>query len=76
MQKLEKSMGLIFKLFGILFFIFGITIIFNSFQGMTGFVVYEDVNLKIGFIIGAWFVLTSLFLISHRKKEKEDDKRK
>ena len=70
-------MNLVFKLFGLLFFIFGITILFNSFQGITGFVVYEDVNLNIGFIVGIWFILVSLLLIVHRKKgEEEVGKRK
>ncbi len=70
-------MNLVFKLFGLLFFIFGITILFNSFNGITGFVVYEDVNLNVGVIIGIWFILVSLLLIVYRKKEQEiNDKRK
>lgn len=63
-------MGAAFKLFGIFFLLVGITIVFNSFQGLTGFAIYEDANLNKGFIIGAWFVLTGILLAVYRKKEK------
>ena len=62
-------MGKTFKLFGALFFIIGITIVFNSSQGVTGFAVYENVDLKFGYIIGAWFVLTGIILFVYRKKK-------
>lgn len=62
--------GKLFKFFGILFLFLGATIIFNSFSGITGFVVYEDVDLDAGFIIGIWFVLTGILLAAYRKKEK------
>lgn len=63
-------MGKTFKLFGALFFIIGITIVFNSSQSVTGFAVYENVDLKFGYIIGAWFVLTGIILFVYRKKKK------
>lgn len=62
-------MGIAFKLFGIFFLLIGITIVFNSFQGLTGFAVYEDVDIKKGVLIGAWFVLTGILLAVYRKKE-------
>lgn len=73
-------MGKIFKIFGAIFFLFGISIIFNTFQGMTGFAVYEDVDLNIGFVIGIWFVLTGILLAVYRKRlvpeQIKNDKRK
>ncbi len=63
-------MGKVFIFFGIIFLILGITIVFNSFQGLTGFAVYEDVDIKTGFLVGAWFVLLGLLLAVYRKKEK------
>lgn len=62
-------MGKAFKFFGILFFLIGITVIFNSFQGITGFAVYEDVDVNAGYLIGAWFILTGILLVVYRKKE-------
>jgi len=73
-------MGKLFKIFGIFFFLLGISVIFNTFQGMTGFVVYENVSLNAGVIIGIWFVITGILLIVYRKnlssKEIKNDKRK
>ena len=70
-------MNKIFKFFGIVFFLLGMTIIFNSFQGITGFSVYEDVNLNTGLFIGAWFVLCGILLLVYRRKEaNESGKRK
>ena len=73
-------MGKLFKIFGIFFFLLGISVIFNTFQGMTGFVVYENVSLNAGVIIGIWFVITGILLIVYRKnlssKEIRNDKRK
>ena len=59
----------IFKFFGVLFVFLGATIIFNSFQGITGFVVYDDIDLKQGYVIGVWFVLTGIVLAIYRKRE-------
>ncbi len=58
-----------FKIFGAIFFLLGISIVFNFFQGITGFAVYENANLNIGFLIGAWFVLTGILLLVYRKKQ-------
>ena len=68
-------MSQVLKIFGIIFFLLGITVLFNSFQGITGFAVYEDVNLDGGFLVGAWFILTGALLIVYRREVK-DDKRK
>jgi hypothetical protein len=69
-------MGKLFRVFGLLFFLMGITVIFNSFQGITGYVVYGDVDLDAGFIIGAWFIFTSILLAVFRgKTEKTKDKK-
>jgi len=62
-------MGKVFKISGLLFFLLGVTIVFNAFQGITGFVVYEDVDLNVGFIIGAWFILTGILLFVYRKAQ-------
>jgi len=73
-------MGKLFKIFGIFFFLLGISVIFNTFQGMTGFVVFEDVNLNASVVIGIWFVLTGILLVVYRKnissKEIKNDRRK
>ena len=59
--------GLIFRIFGVLFVIAGISIISNSFQGLTGFVVYQDVDLKAGYFLGIWFVLAGLMLALYKR---------
>jgi len=64
-------MGKIFKLFGVFFLLVGTTIVFNTFQGLTGFAIYENVSLDKGFIIGAWFVFTGILLAVYRKQEKK-----
>lgn len=61
--------GKAFKLFGLLFLVLGVTIVFNTFQGITGFAVYNDVDLDAGMIVGAWFVLTGIVLFVYRRKE-------
>ncbi len=66
----------IFRFFGVLFFFLGATIIFNSFQGITGFSVYEDVDIKKGYIISLWFILTGILLAVYRRKEKVVIKRR
>jgi len=60
-------MGKVFRLFGIFFLLLGITIFFNSFQGITGFAVYEDVDISRGFIVGVWFIITGIFLVVYRR---------
>jgi uncharacterized membrane protein len=66
----------VFMFFGILFLFLGATIVFNSFSGITGFAVYEDVDLDYGIIIGVWFVLTGILLAVYRKKEKNAEEKK
>lgn len=61
-------MGKVFRLFGIFFLLLGITVFFNSFQGITGFAVYEDVDISRGFIVGVWFIITGIFLVVYRKR--------
>ncbi len=63
-------MALAFKIFGVLFLILGVTIVFNSFQGLTGFAIYENVSLNRGIAIGAWFVLTGILLAVYKEKRK------
>ncbi len=63
-------MDKVFRFFGIIFFILGITLIFNAFQGITGFAVYENVDLNIGAVIGAWFILTGILLFVYKKVQK------
>lgn len=58
-------------IFGILFLLLGISIVFNTFQGLTGFAIYENVSLDKGFIIGAWFVFAGILLAVYRKQEKK-----
>ncbi len=60
-------MGKAFLVFGIVFLLLGITIVFNSFQGLTGFAVYDNVDIKAGLFIGVWFVLTGIILALYRK---------
>ncbi len=64
--------GIVFRIFGVLFVIAGISILFNSFQGITGFVVYEDVELKGGYVLGIWFVITGLLLALYKRNAKID----
>ena len=70
-------MGKAFKIFGIVFFMLGIVILFNSFQSITWAVVFENVDLNFGFIIGIWFIFTAVLLLAYRRKRKiENGKRK
>jgi len=68
----------VLKIFGAIFFILGISIIFNAFQGITGFAVYENVDLNIGVVIGVWFVFTGILLFVYRKElgKLNNDKKK
>lgn len=59
----------VFIFFGILFFLIGVTVVFNSFQGITGFAVYENIDLDAGFMVGVWFILTGILLAVYRRKE-------
>ena len=59
--------GSVFRIFGILFLIAGASILFNSFQTITGFAVYQDVDLKGGYLLGAWFVFTGLLLALYKR---------
>lgn len=61
-------MDKIFKIFGVIFFVVGIIIIFTSFQGITGFAIYEDIAVNPSFIIGAWFILAGILLIIYKKE--------
>ena len=65
-----------FKIFGAIFFLLGISLIFNFFQGITGFVVSENASLNWGFIIGAWFILTGILLLAYRKKQEAKNETK
>lgn len=69
-------MSKFFRIFGVMFFLIGVGIAFNSFGGMTGFAVYEDVDLNKGFIIGAWFILTGVVLAAYKKKDSAEKKQK
>lgn len=51
-----------------IFFVMGIIVIFNSFQGITGFAISENVDINSGFIVGAWFILTGILLFVYVKK--------
>jgi hypothetical protein len=62
-------MGKGFRFFGVLFFLIGATVLFNSFQGITGYAVYEGVNLNAGYYIAAWFILLGILLVGYRKRE-------
>ena len=66
-------MGKMFKIFGMVFFLIGMVILFNSFQGITGFAVSENVDVNLGFVLGIWFVLTAVLLLAYRRKEKIDN---
>ena len=61
-------MGKTFKIFGLVFFVMGMIIIFNSFQGITGFAISEKVDINAGFIVGAWFILTGILLFVYVKE--------
>lgn len=50
-------------IFGFLFILFGISLLLNSFQGITGFVISEDVSVEVGGVIGFTFMLVGIFLI-------------
>ena len=58
-----------FKIFGMIFFVMGIIVIFNSFQGITGFAISENIDINAGFIVGAWFILTGILLFVYKKAE-------
>jgi uncharacterized membrane protein HdeD (DUF308 family) len=62
--------GIVFRFFGAIFLIIGVTVMFNSFQSITGYAVYGGVDIDKGYIIGAWFVLTGIVLAVYRRKEK------
>lgn len=64
-----------FKIFGMIFFVMGIIVIFNSFQGITGFAISENIDINAGFIVGAWFILTGILLFVYKKAEDKLNKK-
>jgi NADH:ubiquinone oxidoreductase subunit K len=70
------GMGKVLKFFGILFLLVGVTVLFNSFQGITGFAVYGDVDIDAGYFVAAWFVVVGMLLVAYRRNEVEKVKKK
>ncbi len=54
------------KYFGIFFIILGAVLLFNSFSGITGFVVFEDVKKEVSGILGAVFVIAGIGILTSR----------
>lgn len=64
-----KKRGL--RILGILILAFGISILLNSFQGITGFVIYEDIDIEIGSILGAIIVFAGILILQSSRVESE-----
>jgi len=51
------------SIIGIIYLLLGIIILLNSFSGITGFVIFEDVNVKWSSVLGVVFVLIGILII-------------
>ncbi len=57
----------VFLITGTSFLFMGFVILLNSFQGMTGFVVFDGADVSFGTYAGLWFVLGGILLLSTPK---------
>ena len=48
---------------GMSFLFIGFVILLNSLQGITGYVVLEDVDVKIGYLMALWFIATGIVIL-------------
>ncbi len=61
------------RILGLLYLVLGVGVLLNSFSGITGFVIYEDVDLKWGGLLSVVFVVIGiLVLFTTRTSEKSE----
>jgi len=60
----------VYSVLGFIFIFLGLSYLFNSFYGITGFVVIEDVNKPTSSSLGLLFVMGGLFLLSKTRERK------
>ncbi len=63
---MAKKRGLI--IWGILYLVLGVVILFNSFSGLTGFVVFSGADIKWGSVLGVVFVVIGVLVLTARKE--------
>ena len=52
------------RIIGGIFLFIGVTILLNSFSGITGFVVFEGTDVKFGFYAAVWFFVSGILLFT------------
>ncbi|MBU2496966.1 MAG: hypothetical protein KJ767_02825, partial [Nanoarchaeota archaeon] len=65
---------IVLRIFGILFLVIGIAFLFNSFPGLTGFVIIEKSGEKISNILGLIFIVISILLFISSQEHKNLEK--
>ncbi|MFH1425133.1 MAG: DUF308 domain-containing protein [archaeon] len=60
--------GVLFRVLGVVFILFGIALMFNSFQGLEGYVVFEGTDVVFGYFFGVVFILVGVVLLMVAKK--------
>jgi len=70
---LKSSMLL--RVLGVVYLLLGFLIVLNSFQGITGFVVFGDASIGWGGFLGVVFVLIGVVILFVSGREKEGDLR-
>ena len=52
----------------IAFFLIGIIILLNSFQSLTGFVIFENADVKYGYFAGLWFIIVGILILTEARE--------
>jgi hypothetical protein len=61
-----------FIITAISFFLIAIIILFNALQGITGFAVFEDSSVNLGWFIAIWFVVAGISVIALEKRRHQN----
>ncbi|MBX4196034.1 hypothetical protein KW805_00395 [Candidatus Pacearchaeota archaeon] len=54
----------VFMVVGVSFIVMSFIIFLNSFQSVTGYAVFEDIDAAKGYYVGLWFLLGALVVLS------------
>jgi hypothetical protein len=60
----------VFKIMGLSFLAIGAIVLLNSFQGLTGFVIFEGADVNYGWFVALWFLLGGIVLLMAKKHHK------
>ena len=61
----------ILRVLGLFYLVLGASVLLNSFQGITGFVIFESASVSWGYFLGVLFVLIGAVVISISGRERE-----